>query len=366
MGTILDNVITGATSSPVGTATGLAGIFGPSHKKRTERQVEAQRKMNEDAAKTNFKYGEMAAESAFERQLGSFIYEANYNSPKAQRERLEAAGLSPALMYGQAGTTGTTSSSTAPQGAGAGNQQGGRAANAAEQQAARTQSLALMLGAAKTQSEINLNNAGADEKRANAKYTGGAQTESTMTNIALVTEQTENAKIQRKGMEIQNDFNEIQKDIAESTKELQIKNLEYDVLNTASQLDMINQELRRSEIETKIKEKTWETIIKTYETQLIGVLQDIAVKKAQEDATRKNTELTTAEIEALRKRVENETYQLALNEEMQTATVDSWQRDRVNQLWTAGIGAVGSIVGTITGATILKGLPKSPKRPIGY
>lgn len=366
MGTVLDNVTAGVTTNPIGSATGIAGLFGPSHKKRTERQIEAQNKMNEDAARTNFKYGEMAAESAFERQLGLFDYEANYNSPKAQKERLEAAGLSPALMYGQAGTTGTTSASTAPQGAGAGSQQGGRAANAAEQQAARTQSLALMLGAAKVRSEIDLNEAGAEEKRANAQYTGGAQTQSTMTNIALVTEQIENAKVQRKGMEIQNDFNDIQKEIAESTKELEIKKIEYDVIQTATQLDIINQELRRSEIETDIKEKTWETIIKTYENQLVAIIQDVAVKKAQEDATRKGIELTEVEIGALRKRVENETYKIDIEAGMMEGTLESWRQDRINALWTAGIGAVGSIVGTAAGATIIKAIPKRKTNPIGY
>ena len=42
-----------------------------------------------------------AATTAFKRQKELFDYQNAYNTPAKQMERLKAAGLNPALMYGQ-------------------------------------------------------------------------------------------------------------------------------------------------------------------------------------------------------------------------------------------------------------------------
>ena len=59
--------------------------------------------MAENAAKINYKYGEMAAENAFERQ--QVLYNRTYQdqSYANQVAQMDAAGLSPGLMYGKGG-----------------------------------------------------------------------------------------------------------------------------------------------------------------------------------------------------------------------------------------------------------------------
>lgn len=77
---------------------------------------------NQHAAGLNFTFGEQAAHNADTRARA--FYE-DYNSPQAMVRQLEAAGLSPALMYGGGGSGGQGHASTqGMQGAGAGNQQG--------------------------------------------------------------------------------------------------------------------------------------------------------------------------------------------------------------------------------------------------
>lgn len=66
-------------------------------------------------------YNERSAENAYQRQreLNAENWKL-YNSYEAQRASMEAAGLSPALMYGGSGTSGSGAGNTAAQGAGVG------------------------------------------------------------------------------------------------------------------------------------------------------------------------------------------------------------------------------------------------------
>lgn len=84
-----------------------------------KRQIRQQKEMVENAAKINYKYGEMAAENAFERQ--QVLYNRTYQdqSYANQVAQMDAAGLSPGLMYGKGGAGGGGAGSTtgAPMGA---------------------------------------------------------------------------------------------------------------------------------------------------------------------------------------------------------------------------------------------------------
>ncbi len=66
-------------------------------------------------------YNEQSAEAAYQRQreLNAENWK-QYNSYEAQRKSMEAAGLSPALMYGTNGVGGSGAGNTAPQGQGVG------------------------------------------------------------------------------------------------------------------------------------------------------------------------------------------------------------------------------------------------------
>lgn len=74
----------------------IGGIFGAQQQKR---EFENQKSLME----LNNKYAEQAATTAYERQVEQWDRENEYNTPAAQRARLEEAGLNPALMYGTGG-----------------------------------------------------------------------------------------------------------------------------------------------------------------------------------------------------------------------------------------------------------------------
>lgn len=102
-------------SGIIGDASGILNTLGIGRR----RQIRQQKEMVENAAKINYKYGEMAAENAFERQ--QVLYNRTYQdqSYANQVAQMDAAGLSPGLMYGKGGAGGGGAGSTtgAPMGA---------------------------------------------------------------------------------------------------------------------------------------------------------------------------------------------------------------------------------------------------------
>lgn len=107
--------VMGPLSGIIGDVSGILNTLGIGRR----RQIRQQKEMAENAAKINYKYGEMAAENAFERQ--QVLYNRTYQdqSYANQVAQMDAAGLSPGLMYGKGGGGGGGAGSTtgAPMGA---------------------------------------------------------------------------------------------------------------------------------------------------------------------------------------------------------------------------------------------------------
>lgn len=102
-------------SGIIGGASSILNVLGVGRKKK----IRDQKEMAENAAKINYKYGEMAAENAFERQ--QVLYNRTYQDQSYANKvaQMDAAGLSPGLMYGGGGASGGGAGSTtgAPMGA---------------------------------------------------------------------------------------------------------------------------------------------------------------------------------------------------------------------------------------------------------
>lgn len=152
-------------SGIIGGASGILNMLGIGRKK----QMQQQKEMVENAAQINYKYGEMAARNAFERQ--QVLYNRTYQdqSYANQVAQMDAAGLSPALMYskGGAGGGGAGSTTGAPMGA-----TGATGAGAAADPNAQLQALMSLrqvrMSERKNEAEINLLNTQADALKAEA------------------------------------------------------------------------------------------------------------------------------------------------------------------------------------------------------
>ena len=152
-------------SGIIGKASGILNMLGVGRKK----QIQQQKEMVENAAKINYKYGEMAAENAFERQ--QVLYNRTYQdqSYANQVAQMDAAGLSPGLMYGKGGAGGGGAGSTtgAPMGA-TGAAGAGAAADPNMQLQALMSLRQVRMSERKNEAEINLLNTQAAALKAEA------------------------------------------------------------------------------------------------------------------------------------------------------------------------------------------------------
>lgn len=152
-------------SGIVGDVSGVLNTLGIGRR----RQIRQQKEMVENAAKINYKYGEMAAENAFERQ--QVLYNRTYQdqSYANQVAQMDAAGLSPGLMYGKGGAGGGGAGSTtgAPMGA-TGATGAGSAADPNMQLQALMSLRQVRMSERKNEAEINLLNTQADALKAEA------------------------------------------------------------------------------------------------------------------------------------------------------------------------------------------------------
>lgn len=157
--------LTGPLSGIIGDVSSIFNVLGVGRK----RQIRQQKEMAENAAKINYKYGEMAAENAFERQ--QVLYNRTYQdqSYANQVAQMDAAGLSPGMMYGKGGGGGGGAGSTAgaPMGA-----TGATGAGSAADPNMKLQALMSLrqvrMSERKNEAEINLLNTQAEALKAEA------------------------------------------------------------------------------------------------------------------------------------------------------------------------------------------------------
>ena len=157
--------ITNPLSGIIGSVSGILNMLGVGRKK----QIRQQKEMAENAAKINYKYGEMAAENAFERQ--QVLYNRTYQdqSYASQVAQMDAAGLSPSLMYGKGGAGGGGAGSTTGAPMGATSAAGaGTAADPNMQLQALMSLRQIRMSERKNEAEINLLNTQADALKAEA------------------------------------------------------------------------------------------------------------------------------------------------------------------------------------------------------
>lgn len=152
-------------SGIIGNTSGILNMLGIGRRK----QIRQQKEMVENAARINYKYGEMAARNAFERQ--QVLYNRTYQDQSYANKvaQMDAAGLSPGLMYGGGGASGGGAGSTtgAPMGA-----TGAAGAGAAADPNAQLQALMSLrqvrMSERKNEAEINLLNTQAKALEAEA------------------------------------------------------------------------------------------------------------------------------------------------------------------------------------------------------
>lgn len=179
------------------------------------RQLNQQRRLTHIANQENLGYLEEATKLDLE-----------YNSPLAQRRRLEEAGLSVGLMYG--GSGGSQGMNTAKPSGGV--QQGGQAANAAQAQTAKAAMTQNALNAAKIESEIKLNESQANKLNAESDNIS----EETKTEIEIRPHMIQQMRLENKSREYDIIEKHIQRVVDPEEIEQAVRDMENGVLQVTT------------------------------------------------------------------------------------------------------------------------------------
>lgn len=252
---------TGANLLTGGIVNGIMGLSGRSNKAEQrqfahEKEMMAlQNKYNTQAAAQSMEYAKTMNQINFEQQNQMFEKQTDWNSAKSQKERLQEAGLNPALMYGIGGEIGSSVSS-------------GGGAGAQVQGVNNTGTQAVMMGlqVKSIESQIALNNAQASKINAETEKTEketektSVETKSLWSGIELLKARTSSEKERAKLTSMQTELTEAMREESWSNWE----KARAGVAEISRIMEKLDKEIEGMGLDNEIKNKSKEAIIGNY------------------------------------------------------------------------------------------------------
>lgn len=234
-------------------------------------------------------YNEKSAENAYQRQreLNAENWKL-YNSYEAQRASMEAAGLSPALMYGLHGAAGGSGAgNTAPQGQGVGQPQAalGNAGAAAIQGA-----------------QLGLMNAEIEKTLAEAKRIKGITPAEIADTWASVKQRDANARYQL----AQERLSGLLADNQEIKNSFEGQHQMYQLNKEFNEILLQTIQYQREGRLNQFEADTYDEKIRQYQEQTKRITAEVGLLNSQKELTDKNKELTQKELDNFQTRIQNE------------------------------------------------------------
>lgn len=308
---MIGDAATGGLASGIGSfVSGIFGGGGPSKKDQLEimdkqhgyelENMDYQAKLNEEMAQRNQ-----------QRQNEYFGMTAEYNSAKNQKQRLEDAGLNPALMYGSAGSGGAGTGST-----------GGASGSGVGLSQAQAVGMGLQLSQIKAQT--NLMNAESAKAYAEANKIKGVDTEAAKQGIkeseAKVDEIIAKIPSEKQQYYVGKAYEDSLKAAKELSENLAAKT-DQERLNLKVQEHMLFKEFDKlvSEIEGVNLDNDQKTIIKNSLQKNINSQIYLNTMKAMEAAA--NAKFTNENIKTIQGQLD-----------LWTAQAENWKGQRENVL----------------------------------
>jgi hypothetical protein len=164
-----------------------------------------------------------AADHTATLQRNMFDYTYSKQTPEAMRANYEAAGMNPALIYGQGANNvgGTTTGSASEQGV-----QQGHYNTAAEMMQARAQQQQVMLQTQLQEAQIKNINADTEKKQSETNNNNTIVKDLANANIQNIIADTNNKYIQNTGLELDNNLKELDRQLKNSTLNINIETAE--------------------------------------------------------------------------------------------------------------------------------------------
>lgn len=264
----------------MGIASGfLGGLFGMNSQ---EKQMENQ----EYLMGLQHKYNEQSADAAQKRAYEMW-QKTNY---PAQVEQMKKAGLSPALMYGQAGAGGGTVSGAQGQGT-------SQPTDRSIEMKLKGQEMGLQL--ANLASQIKLNESQANKNNIEANKTAGVDTELAKTSIENLISQTKNEKDRNALIWADKRFKEAAADMQEASAKLasgQNAKIGYEIDQIKKSLDKMDLDMKGINLDNELKRRVMESKVQEAEMSVKALMNSILVGKSQIKLNNQQAEAITDKV----------------------------------------------------------------------
>ena len=221
--------------------------------------------------KKQHEYNEANANAAQERAYEMWE-KTNY---AAQIEQMKKAGLSPALMYGQAGAGGGTVSGAQGQGT-------SQPTDRSIEMKLKGQEMGLQL--ANLASQIKLNESQANKNNAEANKTAGVDTELAKTSIENLISQTKNEKDRNALIWADKRFKEAAADMQEASAKLasgQNAKIGYEINQIKKSLDKMDLDMKGIALDNELKRRVMESKVQEAEMSVKALMNSILVGNSQ-------------------------------------------------------------------------------------
>lgn len=221
--------------------------------------------------KKQHEYNEASANAAQKRAYEMWE-DTNY---AAQIEQMKKAGLSPALMYGQAGAGGGTVSGAQGQGT-------SQPTDRSIEMKLKGQEMGLQL--ANLASQIKLNESQANKNNAEADKTAGVDTELAKTSIENLIAQTKNEKDRNALIWADKRFKEAAADMQEASAKLasgQTAKVGYEIEQIKKSLDRMELDMNGMELDNELKRRVMESKVQEAEMSVKALMNSILVGNSQ-------------------------------------------------------------------------------------
>lgn len=340
--------------------------------------VKSKKKMK-FAAELNHKYSEMAAEAAYRRQME--MYERVYQDESYQNrvKQMRDANLSVGLMYGQGAQGGGAGATTgAPAGNTSQNIDPGLGAAAAENANVTRGALALVEASRNIaqvkniESNTNLNEAAAKKAEAEAaaaRENAGLTAEKKITEVqtrdALVQKLKSEGALNEADAKIKNaereligvdtSLKKIDLEVKSSTKEWKKSEIRDQAMKAHEDMLYAIEQVNQAKIDTEVKQKTKETVIKTYYAEMKRIQSEYVKNIAGSLLNEQQIELvyqqawgTWWENSHKGNRLAIETALKRIDQELETWRIDVEDRRTI-------VNGLSNILGSFGGAMIIRG-----------
>ena len=236
--------------------------------------------------KKQHEYNEASANAAQARAYEMWE-KTNY---AAQIEQMKKAGLSPALMYGQAGAGGGTVSGAQGQGT-------SQPTDRSIEMKLKGQEMGLQL--ANLASQIKLNESQANKNNAEANKTAGVDTELAKTSIENLISQTKNEKDRNILIWADKRFKEAAADMQEASAKLasgQNAKIGYEIKLIQKSLDKMEIDMNGVELDNELKRRVMDSKVQEAEISVKALMNSILVGNSQIKLNNQEAEAITDKV----------------------------------------------------------------------